>query len=279
MSLTPFGAPKFKSHIGQSSMVQQWIFSSMVSQVSKTVFYLDLVTCSDTAETRPDSFTVDCPAGCDLTAANVYGTEVYAQQSSICAAAVHDGRILGTFQEIETLRTSDLTWWNFVVDHGGTVDVNKITGKSSYSGSYANGVQSQDYTQSEYSFTFQGNHDALKNIFLGNFVLVSNRCSTISTGDHLGCKNGWHGWQNWCYYTPRHSEGLNWADSRDYCQKQGGDLASVHSQAEQDFVSTLIFFQCKFEFHRLLEAKSSIVDCIFNVSNFESLLLCELHEE
>lgn len=68
------------------------------------------------------------------------------------------------------------------------------------------------------------------------------------TGDHLGCKNGWHGWQNWCYYTPRHSEGLNWADSRAYCQQQGADLVSIHTQAEQDFVSTLIFYQCKFGF-------------------------------
>nr|KAF6430488.1 vitrin [Molossus molossus] len=66
-------------------------------------------------------FVVKCPAGCQDPRYHVYGTDVYASYSSVCAAAVHSG----------------------VLDNsGGKVLVRKVAGQSGYKGSYSNGVQS-----------------------------------------------------------------------------------------------------------------------------------------
>ncbi|KAM5317004.1 vitrin [Glossophaga mutica] len=66
-------------------------------------------------------FVVKCPAGCQDPKYHVYGTDVYASYSSVCAAAVHSG-VLG--------------------NSGGKILVQKVAGQSGYKGSYANGVQS-----------------------------------------------------------------------------------------------------------------------------------------
>ncbi|XP_006910447.1 vitrin isoform X2 [Pteropus alecto] len=66
-------------------------------------------------------FVVKCPAGCQDPKYHVYGTDVYASYSSVCAAAVHSG----------------------VLDNsGGKILVRKVAGQSGYKGSYSNGVQS-----------------------------------------------------------------------------------------------------------------------------------------
>nr|XP_039269898.1 uncharacterized protein LOC120344668 isoform X2 [Styela clava] len=157
----------------------------------------DLATCTDTAESYPDEFTVSCPTGCDAGSPRVYGTRVYTENSAICPAAIHDGM--------------------FLADHGGTVDVRKINGRSTYTGSTQQGITSSDYGQADASFIFQG--------------------------DHLGCPAGWDGWKDWCYYTPRMSTKFNWADSRQYCQTFGADLVSIHNQGEHDFVTSMFFYQ------------------------------------
>ncbi|KAK1333157.1 hypothetical protein QTO34_006694 [Cnephaeus nilssonii] len=66
-------------------------------------------------------FIVKCPAGCQDPKYHVYGTNVYASYSSVCAAAVHSG---------------------LLDNSGGKVLVQKVAGQSGYRGSYSNGVQS-----------------------------------------------------------------------------------------------------------------------------------------
>lgn len=78
------------------------------------------------------TFTVDCEA--NGTPGAIWGTEVYTQDSSICTAALHDGRI--------------------TVEDGGEVTFELTGGQDSYRGSEANGVTSQDYGAYDGSFRF-----------------------------------------------------------------------------------------------------------------------------
>ncbi|KAF6107037.1 vitrin [Phyllostomus discolor] len=76
-------------------------------------------------------FVVKCPAGCQDPKYHVYGTDIYASYSSVCAAAVHSG----------------------VLDNsGGRILVRKVAGQSGYKGSYANGVQSSSLPRWRESF-------------------------------------------------------------------------------------------------------------------------------
>ncbi len=77
-------------------------------------------------------FTFTLPAGGSDT--GVWGTDVYTDDSSIGAAAVHAGVI--TFAA------------------GGTVTIRILPGQSSYLGSTRNGVVSLDYTDWDGSFEF-----------------------------------------------------------------------------------------------------------------------------
>jgi len=63
---------------------------------------------------------------------NVWGTETYTLDSSICTAAVHAGKI-----KLET---------------GGPVTIELRPGESSYKGSTRNGITSKDYEQYGSSF-------------------------------------------------------------------------------------------------------------------------------
>lgn len=78
-----------------------------------------------------EAIRVDCPAG--GTAATVWGTDVYTDDSSICTAALHAGRIQGT---------------------GGTVTFYVRGGQSAYRGSARNGVTTRDFARFPGSFTF-----------------------------------------------------------------------------------------------------------------------------
>lgn len=40
-------------------------------------------------------FTVVCPAGCDAVENEIWGTAIYSDDSYICSAAIHDGRLNG----------------------------------------------------------------------------------------------------------------------------------------------------------------------------------------
>ncbi|KAM4833469.1 cysteine-rich secretory protein LCCL domain-containing 2 [Thomomys bottae] len=73
---------------------------------------------------------IHCPAGCRDQPpqwASVFGTNIYADSSSICKAAVHAGVIRD--------------------EQGGYVDVMPVDGKASYTGSLRNGLQSESLSE------------------------------------------------------------------------------------------------------------------------------------
>ncbi|CAH1224589.1 ANGPTL1 [Branchiostoma lanceolatum] len=73
-----------------------------------------------------DTFTVTCPAGCASKGGSVFGTNVYTDDSSICRAAIHAGKITDKV--------------------GGDVTVYKKPGQASYTGSTQNGVKTGSVT-------------------------------------------------------------------------------------------------------------------------------------
>lgn len=77
-----------------------------------------------------------CPADGRVRENQVWGTDVYSDDSSVCTAAVHFG-LIGT-------------------DNGGTLAVKILPGQESYAGSTRNGYTSLDYGEWTGSFTFQG---------------------------------------------------------------------------------------------------------------------------
>ncbi len=76
--------------------------------------------------------TVTCPTDCTADYGPVWGTEIYTNDSSICAAAIQMG---------------------VIDDMGGAVTVTHVEGQSSYSGSMQNGIMSSDYGEWEASFS------------------------------------------------------------------------------------------------------------------------------
>ncbi|XP_035688934.1 uncharacterized protein LOC118424472 isoform X1 [Branchiostoma floridae] len=93
----------------------------------------DTVDCHTQSRDRDgDSYTVICPAGCD-SGATVWGFVIYTDDSSICRAAIHDGRITNS---------------------GGEITVYKIPGQDSYLGSEQNGIQTLQYSSWGGSFAF-----------------------------------------------------------------------------------------------------------------------------
>lgn len=81
---------------------------------------------------------VECSPG--GTPGNVWGSDPYTDDSSVCTAAVHAGLI--------------------TTAEGGTVVVEIAPGRSSYTGSEANGITSLDYPAYEGSFTFPKDQSA-----------------------------------------------------------------------------------------------------------------------
>ena len=52
--------------------------------------------CTDRASLYDQTIiTLDCPAGCDAITDRLWGTGIYTEDSYVCAAAIHDGRIIG----------------------------------------------------------------------------------------------------------------------------------------------------------------------------------------
>lgn len=80
------------------------------------------------------TMTVTCPPGCDQnTSGTVWGTDVYTDDSSVCAAAVHSGLI--------------------TVAEGGTVTITYAPGQDSYTGSERGTITTYDYGPWGGSFT------------------------------------------------------------------------------------------------------------------------------
>jgi hypothetical protein len=77
--------------------------------------------------------TLSCPAGGAISS-RLWGTDLYTDDSSICTAAVHAGRITTT--------------------RGGTVTIEIRPGAAAYKGSTRNGATSNDYGQWSGSFAF-----------------------------------------------------------------------------------------------------------------------------
>ncbi|EFN54616.1 hypothetical protein CHLNCDRAFT_135134 [Chlorella variabilis] len=77
---------------------------------------------------------MQCPAGCLSEPRDVWGTGVYTSDSPVCKAAIHAGLITNTSSGLVTI------YWD--------------TGKASYTGSYANGVQSEPCGEYPSSFAF-----------------------------------------------------------------------------------------------------------------------------
>ncbi|XP_059973570.1 vitrin [Mesoplodon densirostris] len=94
----------------------------MTKKIKRPKFTVPQINCDVRAgKIINPEFIVKCPAGCQDPRYRVYGTDIYASYSSVCAAAVHSG----------------------VLDNsGGKILVRKVAGQSGYKGSYSNGVQS-----------------------------------------------------------------------------------------------------------------------------------------
>ncbi|CAH1257391.1 ASTL [Branchiostoma lanceolatum] len=89
---------------------------------------------TDSTQMNGDSFTVNCPSGCASNGADAWGTDVYTDDSGICTAAIHAGKLTNS---------------------GGSVTVYRWPGQSSYQGSTQNGIQTQDYDAWGSSFAFE----------------------------------------------------------------------------------------------------------------------------
>lgn len=53
------------------------------------------------------------------------------------------------------------------------------------------------------------------------------------------CPPFWFPYGRYCYYVHDGQQGFSWPDSRHYCQSVRGDLASIHSRAEVEFIRNL----------------------------------------
>ncbi|XP_078579894.1 A disintegrin and metalloproteinase with thrombospondin motifs 20-like [Branchiostoma floridae x Branchiostoma japonicum] len=95
----------------------------------------DCSTSADSSQfSSEDTFTVSCPAGCSGSSQNkVWGTYIYTDDSSICRAAIHDGKLTNS---------------------GGQVTVYKWPGQDSYLDTDQNGVKSKNYDSWGGSFAF-----------------------------------------------------------------------------------------------------------------------------
>ncbi|MEE6524621.1 hypothetical protein FKM82_024190, partial [Ascaphus truei] len=90
--------------------------------------------CSMAANQLAETITeVTCPVGCLNEKGNVWGSDVYTDDSSICRAAIHAGRL---------------------TNEGGKVIVEKTPGQSSYEEITKNGIKSTKYGAWSRSFVF-----------------------------------------------------------------------------------------------------------------------------
>lgn len=53
------------------------------------------------------------------------------------------------------------------------------------------------------------------------------------------CLPFWETYGHHCYFVYNGQQGFSWPDSRHYCQSAKGELASIHSRAEVEFIRNL----------------------------------------
>ena len=67
------------------------------------------------------------------------------------------------------------------------------------------------------------------------------KCEILSVGQD--CPGGWDEREGFCYRVNRggtQEPPLNWHDARTECMDQGGDLVSIESEEEKDYVLQLV---------------------------------------
>ncbi|XP_076810446.1 cysteine-rich secretory protein LCCL domain-containing 2-like [Clavelina lepadiformis] len=95
------------------------------------------ITGRDSRFTVQASFNLTCPSGCANITGNVWGSGIYTQDSAVCRAAIHDGRIKN--------------------ETGGSITFYRQLGQSSYIGLERNSIKSLPYGYWKKSFTFSAN--------------------------------------------------------------------------------------------------------------------------
>lgn len=119
------------------------------------------------------SFSLDCPANGTL--GNIWGTETYTDDSSICSAAVHVGLI--------------------TVEQGGAVVYQMAAGEDSYAGMEGHGVTSQAYGVWPVSFIFPEAPPG-SGTFTASIATWDQNASAadLKVGDKIvvGCSTGGH---------------------------------------------------------------------------------------
>jgi len=99
----------------------------------RNIGWVDSLADVDTASPEGTVIDFSCPAGGN-TSATVWGTGLYTDDSAICPAAVHAGRITAY--------------------SGGTATIRVEAGQSSYTGTTSNGVTTLSFASWPRSFTF-----------------------------------------------------------------------------------------------------------------------------
>ena len=146
-------------------------------------------------------FTVDCPADCDKEPPQlVWGTQKYALESSVCQAAIHDGRI---------------------APHSGGSVTFKLDAKvpsDGFKGSEQHGIFSEDLDLDEehtQAMIFESDHIGCEAGWKG----FRDRCFRIPKD---------------------HASVLTWSEAKTICEDEGGWLATVPDLATKSFLYALV---------------------------------------
>ncbi|XP_034284052.1 vitrin isoform X1 [Pantherophis guttatus] len=108
-------------------------------------------------------FIAKCPLGCQDVKYRVYGTDIYASFSSVCAAAIHSG----------------------IIDNsGGKVLVQKVAGQSGYKGSFSNGIRSLSLPRWRESFILSEGKPK-RGVQYPSTLTYSSSESTVTKGNSL----------------------------------------------------------------------------------------------
>ena len=148
-----------------------------------------------------NDFTVDCPADCDkIEPQQVWGTQKYALESSVCQAAIHDGRI---------------------APHSGGSITFKLDAKvpeSGFAGSEQHGIFSDDlpldddHTQ---AMIFESDHIGCEAGWKG----FRNSCFRIPKD---------------------HANVVSWSEAKTICEDEGGWLATVPDKQTKSYLYSII---------------------------------------
>ncbi|XP_056387866.1 vitrin-like [Hyla sarda] len=125
--------------------------------------YAVLVPCCTTSKDLSSSTSeIYCPSGCMSKNLSVWGTEIYTENTAVCLAAIHAGK---------------------VSNGGGYITVQKLPGQEMYIGSTMNGIISLNYGKSATSFSFLGysTQTVAPTIFLNTTTTTTTTTATTTT--------------------------------------------------------------------------------------------------